>query len=143
MCFFLCGGLSYLFYRPQWKNVKRQRDNWTPQHSNIKLHRKNITPHRKNIKQQRNNWTPHRANITPQRKKIKLHRKNVTLHQKNIKTSRSNIIFGMYIQYSKRLYILVRCLRKGFLHIFWSFGRLNINLFRLHIKFGLFLSIYY
>ena len=108
MCIFLCGGLSHLFFWSLRKNVKPQCNKWTSQRSNIKLQRKNIIPHRKNIKSQRNNWTPHRANITPQRKKIKLHRWNVTLHRKNIKTSRSNIIFGSWIQYSKRLYILVK-----------------------------------
>ena len=94
MCFFLCGGLCYLFSKAQRKNVNPYRYNWTPQCFNIKLQRKNIIQHHKNIKLQHNNWTLHRANIKLHHKNIKLHCWNVTLHWKNVKTSRSNIIFG-------------------------------------------------
>ena len=123
MCIFLCGGRSHLFLQLHSENVKPDCNNWTPQSINIKLQRKNIIQQCENIKPQHKNIISHCANIKLQCKKIKLHHENVTLHRKNIKFSRSNIIFGLWIQYSKRLYILVKLLHINFSHIFWRFGR--------------------
>ena len=146
MCFFLCGGFLSLVCEKWWKNIVYKRKNISFKRSNMIYRCKNMIYKHKNIIYKGKNITFGCANIVLWWKNIKTSQRNIRLGCENIKNGRCNwesscfnIKWEKWIWLRRRLCIRERLLRRGFLRIFLRFGRWNINLFRRHIKVGLFL----
>ena len=146
MCFFLCGGFFSLVFEWWWKNIVYKRKNISFKRSNMIYRCKNMIYNHENIIYKGKNITFGCANIVLWWKNIKTSQRNIRLGCENIKNGRCNwesscfnIKWEKWIWLRRRLCIRERLLRRGFWHIFLRFGRWNINLFRLRIRFGLFL----